>query len=387
MFPKGFRAAGVAANMRYKDRPDLGLIVADEFQAAAAVFTKNICQAAPVLWSRPRTTNGRAILVNAGQANAQSGPEGLEVCRRSAEAAGRLLGIEADQVLLASTGVIGQPVNIDALLGSMDRLVASLSTDGFHDFARAIMTTDKVSKIASIVHSDEPKTTIWGAVKGSGMIAPNMATMLGFFLTDAAVEPDFLQKALAAGAKDSFNRVIVDGDTSTNDSLFIIASGAAGGPLIGGDRSGEEFYRSMMLVMDVLAKEIALDAEGATRLVEIVVQGAENDLDARMAARTVAESPLVKTAFHGRDANWGRVMAALGRSGAEFDPYKVDLKLDTVPWVLGGRDNGHEEEAIKVMNRRQYRLTIDLHAGRGSHWTLACDLSPEYVSINGSYRS
>ncbi|MDR1546653.1 MAG: bifunctional glutamate N-acetyltransferase/amino-acid acetyltransferase ArgJ [Deltaproteobacteria bacterium] len=389
MAPKGFRAAAVAAEMRYKGRPDLGLIVCDQFQASAAVFTANVCQAAPVLWSKPRAAAGRAVLVNAGQANAQTGAEGLEVCRQSAEAAGRRLQLPAEQVLLASTGVIGQPVNLQALLGSLDSLTAALSPDGLGDFAQAIMTTDTFAKTAEAEAAlpAGPTASVWGAAKGSGMIAPNLATMLAFVLTDAAVEPALLRRLLLEGAEATFNRVTVDGDTSTNDSLFVFASGACGAPLVTDGPAAESFQRALRAVMDSLSRQLARDGEGATRLVEVAVRGAQNTGEARQAARTVAESPLVKTAFFGRDANWGRVLAALGRSGARFDPYQVDLDLDEVPWVRGGRDNGREAEATAVMNRREYRLSIDLKAGEASYVMLTCDFSHDYVSINGSYRS
>jgi glutamate N-acetyltransferase/amino-acid N-acetyltransferase len=385
----GFRASAVASGMRYKDRLDLGLIVADRVQAAAGVFTRNVCQAAPVIWSRQRLRGARAILANSGQANAQSGQEGLEDCRLSAQALAGFLKVPANGILLASTGIIGPRLNLPAMTAAMPGLVSSLSPDGLGDFARAIMTTDTRPKEATAQAAipGGPDIGIWGAAKGSGMIAPNMATMLGFVLTDAAIEQDLLDGILRRGAEASFNRVTVDGDTSTNDSLFLLASGTAGGPPISGGPGAKAIEEAILGVLLSLARQIAKDGEGATRLVEVSVIGALDDPDARKAARTVAESPLVKTAFFGADANWGRIMAALGRSGASFDPYKVDLDLDDVPWVRSGQDNGRDQAASRVMGKPEYRLLINLNAGQASHSVLTCDLSHDYVSINGSYRS
>ncbi|MDR1656215.1 MAG: bifunctional glutamate N-acetyltransferase/amino-acid acetyltransferase ArgJ [Deltaproteobacteria bacterium] len=389
MPPKGFRAGAVAAGLKYPDRLDLGLIVCDTFQASAGVFTQNICQAAPVLWSRPRVGKGRAVLVNSGQANAQTGADGLSDCLRSAELAAKLLGLDPQEVLLASTGVIGSRLNTAALLAGLPRLSDSLSDHGFDDFAKAIMTTDTVSKTAQfrLDFPSGPPAAIWGAAKGSGMIAPNMATMLGFVLTDCAVEPKLLSELLSRGTEATFNRVTVDGDTSTNDSLFLLSSGASGQTVIDGGKPAQIFEEALFSVLDDLARALARDGEGATKLVEIVVEGAKTSEQAKMAARTVAESPLVKTAFFGGDANWGRILAALGRSGAVFDPYQVNIDLGNIPWVRQGRDNGKDAQATEVMGRREYRLTISLGAGEASHSMLTCDFSHDYVTINGSYRS
>ena len=390
MAVKGFRAAAVAANMRYKDRLDLGLIVAEGPAAWAGVFTRNICRAAPVIWSAERAAlgRGRAFLVNVGQANAQTGRPGEADCRRSAEALGSLLGLGPEEVLLASTGIIGQPVNMKALISALPALAAGLDPEGLADFATAILTTDTRPKTAAgEFELNGRPVALWGCAKGSGMIAPDMATMLGFLLTDAEIEPGLLREVLAEGAELSFNRVTVDGDTSTNDCLLAMASGAAGaGPVTGGEAL-EGFRTAAFGVMRSLARQIAQDGEGATRLVTIRVRGAATAAEARLAARTVAESPLVKTAFFGGDANWGRLSMALGRSGARFDPYAVDIDLDEVPWVRAGVDNGQEAAASAVMNKPEYVVDIDLKAGPGEYEALTCDLSPEYVAINGSYRS
>jgi glutamate N-acetyltransferase/amino-acid N-acetyltransferase len=392
MMVKGFRAAALAANMRYKGRFDLGLIVADVAASWAGVFTRSICRAAPVLWSTERAAlgRGRAFLVNAGQANAQTGSRGEADCRRSAEALGALLGLESDEVLLASTGIIGQYVNMEALTVGLPPLAAKLAPgpEGLADFAQAILTTDTAAKtsVAGFELDGKP-VTVWGCAKGSGMIAPDMATMLGFLLTDAEVAPGLLKEVLSEGAELSFNRITIDGDTSTNDCLLAMASGGAGAGAVTGGAGLEQFRAAAFGVMRSLARQIVLDGEGATRLVTIRVRGAATAAEARLAARTAAESPLVKTMFFGCDANWGRLCMALGRSGARFDPYAVDIDLDEVPWVRAGVDNGQEEAASAVMKRREYVVGIDLKAGGGEYEVLTCDLSPGYVAINGSYRS
>jgi glutamate N-acetyltransferase/amino-acid N-acetyltransferase len=251
------------------------------------------------------------------------------------------------------------------------------------------MTTDTVPKTAATeaVFPEGPVVSIWGAAKGSGMIAPNMATMLGFVLTDAAVEPGLLNCLLKNCAEATFNRITVDGDTSTNDTLLVVCSGASGRPVITGGAEAKVLERALSSVMGALARELVRDGEGATKLVEIIVKNAKNAEQAKKAARTVAESPLVKTAFFGGDANWGRILAALGRSGAEFDPYRVDIDLGEVPWIRSGRDNGMEAEATEAMRAAEQRLVIDLNAGVSTWSMLTCDLSLRYVEINGSYRS
>jgi glutamate N-acetyltransferase/amino-acid N-acetyltransferase len=375
--------------MRYKNRPDLGLIVADSFQASAGVFTQNICQAAPVLWSKNRIARGRAVLVNAGQANAQTGRGAGDRCLLSAKAVADRLGLVTDEVLLASTGVIGQPLNIEALLSAVPALIKGLSRDGFDDFSRAILTTDTAPKTAwaEIPFERGHSASIWGVTKGSGMIAPNMATTLGFVLTDAAMEPKLLRSILSQTAESTFNRVTVDGDTSTNDSLFIIASGSARSEVITGGSDADVFKKTLLKVLDSLSRQIIRDGEGATKLVEIRVQGARSREEALLAARTVAESPLVKTAFFGGDPNWGRILAALGRSGADFDPYRVDIDIDDLAWVRHGLIFGREMDAQAAMRKKEYCLTINLNNGPGQDRAVTCDLSYDYVKINGSYRS
>ena len=390
MMVKGFKAAAAAANMRYKDRFDLGLIAAEAPAAWAGVFTQSVCQAAPVIWSRRVAANGvgRAFLANAGQANAQTGREGEANCLLSAELTARELGCRPDELMLASTGVIGQQIKMAALTESLPGLVKALRPDGLDDFARSIMTTDTIAKVASESFQCGGETvTVWGCAKGSGMIAPNMATMLGFVLTDAEAAPELLREILLEGADLSFNRVTVDGDTSTNDSLMMMASGRSGAPAVASGRALDDFKAAAFKVMKALARLVAKDGEGATRLVTIRLRGAASLDDAKKAARTVAESPLVKTAFFGCDANWGRICMALGRCGASFDPYAVDIDLDDVPWIRRGIDNKHKEAATAVMKKAEYVLDINLNAGNYDWEMLTCDYSHDYITINGSYRS
>lgn len=390
---KGFKAAAVNAGLRYKDRFDLGLMVSEAPAAWAGVFTQSQCAAAPVLWSREvsgtGTGMGRAFLVNAGQANAQTGLEGAGDCRRSALGLSKLLAVKPEEIMLASTGIIGQRINMSFLEGKLPELVAGLREEALDDFSQAILTTDLTAKTSSMEFDCQGvPVSIWGCVKGSGMIAPNMATMLAFILTDASVGSEVLPEILVQGADLSFNRITIDGDTSTNDSLMMMASGASGAPVLEtGSASLEQFKGNLFTVMKDLARQVVRDGEGATKLVTIRVRGAANEGEARQAARTVAESPLVKTAFYGEDANWGRICMALGRCGAKFAPYAVDIDLDEVPWIRAGLDNGQEAEATLVMKRAEYILDIDLKAGSGAYEMLTCDFSHEYVNINGSYRS
>ena len=387
----GFKAAAVQAGLRKKDRLDVGLIVGEGPVSAAGVFTRNRVQAAPVLWSRRCLGPGRAraILVNSGQANACTGPEGLEAASRSASALAAALGCPAEEILLASTGVIGEPLNLAALTRAVPALVAGLSEDGLGQVARAMMTTDTRPKTAEAegVAAGRP-FHLAGMAKGSGMIAPNMATMLSFILTDAAIEPAALQMLLAQAAESTFNAVTVDGDTSTNDTVFLLAGGRAGFPPLTRQDPGLDVFRRVLTdVMADLARQIAADGEGATKLVTIRVAGAASDEQAKAAALTVANSPLVKTAFFGQDPNWGRIMMALGRSPAEFDPLKVRIDFDEVAVVREGRQAAREEDAARVMKRPVFTVAVDLSAGPGRAEVLTCDLSHDYVKINADYRS
>ncbi|MDR2827613.1 MAG: bifunctional glutamate N-acetyltransferase/amino-acid acetyltransferase ArgJ [Candidatus Adiutrix intracellularis] len=390
MLVKGFKAAAVEAGFKYKNRLDLGIITADAPVAWAGVFTQSVCRAAPVIWSSAMAAKGRgrAFLANAGQANAQTGPAGTKDCYRSATALATLLSCPATEIMLASTGVIGQPINISILEAKLPNLLSQLRPDGLNDFAQAILTTDTRPKIRTEkIKLNGHTVSIWGCAKGSGMIAPNLATMLGFLITDAEIKAPLLRNILVEGAEMSFNRVTIDGDTSTNDSLMIMASGAAGMNPADSGEALAKFKEASFTVMKNLAYQITRDGEGATRLITIRMRGAKNTEEAKLAARTVAESPLVKTAFFGGDANWGRLIMALGRSGATFDPYAIDIDLDDIPWVRQGQDNNKEKAASMVMKKTEYGLLINLNAGNGEYEMLTCDFSPKYIAINASYRS
>ena len=390
---KGFQAAAVRAGIRGKDRLDLSLLVGDQPAAAAGIFTTNLVKAAPVLLDQERLKSGkaRAILINASIANACTGAEGLAKARRCAELAAAELGCAPEEVLVASTGVIGEQLDLTCFEKHMAGLVGALRPNGFEEVSQAIMTTDTVPKSAvrEVALGGIPVKLI-GLAKGAGMIKPNMATMLAFVLTDAAISAELLQGMLAEAGARSFNRITVDGDTSTNDSLFVLASGAAGNvPLQPGSPATEVFKSALNdLVLD-LALQIVKDGEGATKLIKITVKGAATEAEARLAAETVAESKLTKTAFFGEDANWGRIIAALGRSGASFDQLKVEIAFDGVVMVRQGLGQGKavEAEATKVLKQREFAVNIDLRNGPASWEVYTCDLSIDYVKINADYRS
>ncbi|MBW2061375.1 MAG: bifunctional glutamate N-acetyltransferase/amino-acid acetyltransferase ArgJ [Deltaproteobacteria bacterium] len=388
----GFKAAALAAGLRKEDHLDLGLIAADEPVAVAGVFTRNTVQAAPVLWSRARVAKGRAqaILVNSGQANACTGPEGMEAASQTARAVAQELGCGEDEVLLASTGVIGEPLNQEAMIRALPNLKAGLGKDQLPEVARAMMTTDTRPKIVkSEGKIDGRPFKIVGLAKGAGMIAPNMATLLSFILTDAVIQAKPLQDVLGPAVEATFNRITVDGDTSTNDTVLILASGRAGfKPLTPEEPANwKVFEQALRHVLADLARLLITDAEGATRLVHVIVSGAADDTQAREAAMTVANSPLVKTALFGQDANWGRIMAALGRSRAAFDPEQVSILFDQALLVRQGRLAGDEAKAAQVMRQDEFSISIDLGAGSGQAEVLTCDMSYDYVRLNADYRS
>jgi len=388
----GFKAAAEAAALRKEGRLDVGLIAADEPVAVAGVFTRSAVKAAPVLWSRERTARGkaRAILVNSGQANACTGAAGMEAAALSARTVAQELGCEEDEVLLASTGVIGEPLNETAMLRAIPKLKAGLSPDRLPEVARAMMTTDTKPKIVQ-AHGeiDGHPFRIVGLAKGAGMIAPNMATLLSFLLTDAVISAGPLQSILGPAVEGTLNRITVDGDTSTNDTVLVLASGQAGfEPLTLEEPARlKVFEQALADVLADLARMLIADGEGATKLVNIFVTGAVNEDQAKTAAMTVANSPLVKTALFGQDPNWGRIMMALGRSGAEFDPSKVAILFDQVTLVRGGMQVGIEDEAAQVMRQDEFSISVDLGAGSGRAEVLTCDMSHDYVSINADYRS
>ncbi len=390
---RGFRAAAVKSGIRGKDRLDLGLIVSEVPATLAGVFTRNRVAAAPVLLDRERLKSGRAqaILVNSGIANACTGAEGMRDARMTGAMAADALGIAGELVQVASTGVIGMPLEVDCFRRGMPKLVAALEPAGLAQVAQAIMTTDTVPKTASRTFTlAGAEVTIAGIAKGAGMIMPDMATMLSFILTDAAVGREPLQAMLRRAADLSFNRITIDGDTSTNDTVLLLANGRAGNPPIDHDPATlAVFQENLEALCRDLARQIVRDGEGATKLVTIRVEGAASPAEAAAAARTIANSNLVKTAFFGEDANWGRIIAALGRSGAHFEQEKVGIAFDQVVMVANGvgRDKAVEAQATKVLRQKEFTVTLSLQAGAATAEILTCDFSLDYVKINADYRT
>ncbi len=388
---QGFRAAAVAAGLKKDGREDLALIVSDAPASAAGVFTSNLVKAAPVLLSQAhlQAARARAIVANAGCANACTGERGLADARLTAELVAEELGLAAEEVLVASTGVIGQPLNVQRIRQALPGLAKALSPAGIPGAARAIMTTDGFEKLAGFEGNMGGRPyRIVGLAKGAGMIMPDMATMLSFVLTDARMEAEALGEALRAAVECTFNRISVDGDTSTNDTVFLLANGLAGNP-----RPQEQEYRGfcsgLTSVLEELARMIVRDGEGASKEVLIEVLGAASAADALRAARTVANSSLVKTAFYGQDPNWGRIMAALGRAGIRMRESEVDIRVDGVQIVANGLGLGEEAEkrAAAKMEEKQFSVSIDLHQGEYRDRMFTSDLTHEYVSINAHYRT
>lgn len=393
MIIPGFKFAATAAGIKKPGVLDLALMVADTPAAAAGVFTRNRVKAAPVLVDRERLRGGKAqaILVNAGNANACNGPEGLDTARATCRRAGELLNIPERLVLPSSTGVIGAPLPGDRIIQALPQLVAGLDPDGLGEAARAIMTTDtrpKASLVQGII--DGQKFTLAGIAKGSGMIHPDLATLLVFIFTDAAASPRVLTKILRQALTKSFNRITVDGDTSTNDTILFLAGGKAGNAVIQADGAdmaalGEALTR----VMGDLARQVVADGEGARHFYRVAVEGAATPAEAKKAAQTVALSPLVKTAITGEDVNWGRIMAALGRAGARFNPERVDIAFGGHMVVQNGRGLGPEAEAAaqQVIKSGSFTVTINLNAGICADYYDTCDLTEDYIRINADYRS
>ena len=390
----GIRAAGVHAGIKKAaDAKDVALIVTDAPATAAGVFTKNSVTAAPVWVCREHLTDGRAqaVIVNSGNANACTGEVGMVNAQQMAAATAEQLGIDADLVLVSSTGVIGQQLPMDKIENGIQAAASALSTEGGADAAEAIMTTDTYPKSVAVeVEIDGTPVRIGGIAKGSGMIAPNMATMLSYLTTDAKINAEVLQAALNRVVDDTYNLLTVDTDRSTNDTVLILATGRAGNAEIvtaDGDNY-EAFCEGLLFVCTELVKMLARDGEGATKLVEVVVKHARNRDDAEKAARAVAESPLVKTAVFANDANWGRIMMAIGKSGAAFDPYQVGVWLADYQLVKDGMDAGYDEdEATALFAQDPVRITIDLRAGDAAVTMWTCDYSYDYIRINADYRT
>jgi len=388
--PLGFRAGAVYAGLKTPgpDKLDLAVLVADQPCAAHGLFTTNRVVAAPVLVSRERLASGRAqgVVVNAGNANACTGPSGLAHAREMADRTARRFGLDPEAVLVASTGVIGVPFPIDKVRAGLDRL--ELAADGGAAMARAIMTTDTRPKMAAVRLEVMGRTvTIGGVAKGAGMIHPSMATMLAFLTTDAHLDPGFLRGALTAVVDRTFNMVTVDGDTSTNDTVLLLANGAADHPpLTSAHPDAARFQAALEAVASSLARMIAADGEGATRLIEVQVRGARTEADARRAARAVAASSLVKAAVYGGDPNWGRILCAVGYSGAEIDPGAVDVALGDVVVARAGRAADFDPGAASAALRGgEVVIRVDLHLGEASAVAWGCDLTEEYVVVNSKY--
>ena len=394
MIIKGFSASAVAAGIRYPGRLDLGLIYSTAPAVTAGVFTRSLVKAAPVVLDMERLKQGRAqaVLVNSGCANACTGESGMEAARKTSRLAAQALNISEDMVQVASTGVIGAPLNVEAFEAAMDSLVGGLAPENFEKVAQAIMTTDTVMKTASRTLDIRGKQiNFMGMAKGSGMIMPNMATMLAFIVTDAQIGFSELNACLKATVARTFNRITVDGDTSTNDMVLVMANGAAGNIWIDDETPEDQqlFQDALEDVLKELALKIVADGEGATKCITIRVCGAREAEEAERMARTVANSNLVKTAFFGEDANWGRIIAAMGRCGVRFHPEQVDIAFGDVRIVKNGVGQGTaaEEAATAVLKEKNITVTIDLKDGNAVEEIYTCDFSIDYVKINADYRS
>ncbi len=389
--PQGFSAGATFAGIKKQspDALDLCILYSDVSCDTAGIFTRNQIKAAPVLLDQEklsRTGKARAVLVNSGCANACTGIQGMESAVASADLTAKSLGISAGEVLVASTGVIGVQLPMEKIRDGIGRI--ALSKEGGNDLTRAIMTTDtRPKKIAVRISSGQSEVFIGGTAKGAGMIHPDMATMLAFLTTDASVDPGFLSAALKKAADLSFNLVTIDGDTSTNDTLLIMANGLAGNDMIKpGSALAAAFQQGLDLVCLFLAKSIARDGEGATRLIEVLVTGAVSETDARTAARTIAGSPLVKAAVHGCDPNWGRIIAAAGRSGAKVVQDRADVYIGQMCLLKSGMPLPFDKKAAAAeLKKEEVLLSVDLNLGEASARAWGCDLSKEYVAINSDY--
>jgi len=388
---KGFKVAGVASGLKKNGGKDLGLIYSEVPTTVAGVFTKNLVQAAPVLLDRERIKSGKcqAVIVNSGNANCCTGEQGMLDAIAMTRFAASGLSISEDLVLVASTGVIGQGLDTEKIEAAMPELVRDMKPDAMANLAEAIMTTDTVPKVVSRQGEMEGKPyTVVGVAKGSGMIRPDMATMLCFVFSDIKISHDLLTEALLAATHKSFNKITVDGDTSTNDTILILGNGLSGATVKNSVHK-ESFQIILDKVLIDLAKMVVKDGEGATKLVEIIIRGALNDKDAYKIADTISNSNLVKTALFGEDANWGRILAAAGRAGVKIDPYKADIFFDDVMIAKDGMWCGEraEEEAARILKRDEFAISVDLNLGQGEASIFTCDFSVEYVRINADYRS
>ena len=388
---RGFKFAGVASGLKKNGKKDLGLIYSEKPADVAGVFTRNEIKAAPVILDMQRLAAGscQAVIANSGNANCCTGEKGMQDAVSMASWTAKALALPEEQVLVASTGVIGEPLDTDKIQAALPDLVDALHSDRISDFAQAIMTTDTVPKVVSKKGKMDGKSfTVTGVAKGAGMIRPDMATLLCFVMTDAACPSDLLHEMLLKSIDHTLNHITVDGDTSTNDTALLIANGLSGAVIKRNDQS-DRFQQILDDVLMTLGKQLVKDAEGATKLVEIAVKGAQSDTDAYRIADTVAHSNLLKTALFGEDANWGRILAAAGRAGVPIQPDGIDVYFADVMMVKNGMGCGKKAEvdATQVLKQSEYTITIDLNAGRGVASVFTCDFSIDYVKINADYRS
>ncbi len=396
---KGFEAASTAAGIKYKDRTDMALIYSQAPCVSAGTFTRNVVKAAPVKWDRQVVDSGamvQAVVVNSGIANACTGSEGFGYCKDTAEAAAKYLGISADGVLIGSTGVIGKQIPIDRLTAGIE-VLADKKNDTIEngtEAAKAIMTTDTREKeLAATIEVGGKTVTVGGMAKGSGMIHPNMCTMLAFITTDAAITKEALQKALSEDVDDTYNMISVDGDTSTNDTAILLANGLAENPVIEyGSEDYKKFAEALHAINEYLAKMIAGDGEGATALFEVKAVGCDSVSQAKILAKAIVCSNLTKTAIAGHDANWGRILCAMGYSGAQFDPEKVDLFFESANGKIQIIENGtavdySEEKATEILSAKEVTAIADVKMGECEATAWGCDLTHGYIEINADYRS
>jgi len=396
---KGFQAAAAAAGIKYQGRTDMAMIYSQTPCVAAGTFTTNVVKAAPVKWDQEivyHHPHAQAVVCNSGIANACTGEKGYGYCKETAQAVSQALGISEDSVLVASTGVIGMQIPIDRITAGVKALVPGLdgSIAAGTEAAKAIMTTDTVKKeVAVQVQIGGQTVTVGGMCKGSGMIHPNMCTMLGFVTTDAAISKEMLQKALSANIKDTFNMVSVDGDTSTNDTVLLLANGMAGNPEITEEGADfDKFMEALNYINTCLSKKIAGDGEGATALFEVKIVGAKTKEDAVTLSKSVVTSSLTKAAIYGHDANWGRILCAMGYSGVQFDPEKVDLYFESragkLKIIENGVSTGYDEaEATRILSEDEVTAIADVKMGDAKATAWGCDLTYDYVKINADYRS
>ena len=396
---KGFQAASTAAGIKYQGRTDMAMVYSEKPCVAAGTFTTNIVKAAPVKWDQDIVYNhpsAQVIICNSGIANACTGEEGFGYCRETAKAAAETMNVDADSVLVASTGVIGMQLPIEKLAAGVRAMAPKLqgTLEAGNEAAKAIMTTDtKEQEVAVEIEIGGKTVTIGGMCKGSGMIHPNMCTMLGFVTTDACISKKLLQEALSQDVKDTYNMVSVDGDTSTNDTVLLLANGMAGNPEITEKNEDyQKFCEALNYINTTLAKKIAGDGEGATALFEVKIIGAESKEQAVTLSKSVVTSSLTKAAIYGHDANWGRILCAMGYSGAQFDPEKVDLYFESKAGKIQIIENGvavdySEEEATKILSEDAVTAIADIKMGDCTATAWGCDLTYDYIKINADYRS